>query len=148
MEADEFDRSFHHLKPLMAVVTAVDADHLDIYGDQKTMIEAYNIFCSKIRAGGILILNSKIREEIRCPEDVRCFTYGNDSGSDYRNFNIERRHDYYLFSLKTPGTVIENLRFPFPGIINIDNLTAAIAIALNCGVTEEEIRKAIILFRE
>jgi len=147
MEADEFDRSFHHLKPLMAVVTAVDADHLDIYGDQKTMIEAYNIFCSKIRTGGILIVNSKIREEIRCPGDVRCFTYGNEPGSDYRNYNIERRDDYYLFSLETPGGLIENLRFPFPGIINIENLTAAIAIALNCGVTEEEIRKAIILFR-
>jgi UDP-N-acetylmuramate--alanine ligase len=147
MEADEFDRSFHQLKPLMAVVTSVDADHLDIYGDHETMIEAYNIFCSKIRNGGLLILNSRIKEMIRCPENVRCLTYGSDPRSDYRSYNIERRDDYYLFNLKTPGGLLENLRFPFPGIVNIDNLTAAIAIALNCGVTEEEIRRAIILFR-
>jgi len=111
------------------------------------MIEAYNIFCSKIRTGGILILNSKIKEMIRCPGNVRCLTYGSDPGSDYRNYNIERRDDYYIFNLQTPGGLLENLRFPFPGIINIENLTAAIAIALNCGVTVEEIRKAIILFR-
>ena len=147
MEADEFDRSFHQLRPLMAVVTSVDADHLDIYGDHETMIEAYNIFCSKIRKGGILILNSRIKEFIRCPENVRCLTYGNDQGSDYRSYNIERRDDYYLFNLKTPDGLLENLMFPFPGIINIENLTAAVAIALNCGVTEDEIRKAIILFR-
>lgn len=147
MEADEFDRSFHQLNPLMAVVTSVDADHLDIYGDHETMIEAYNIFCSRVRNGGLLILNSRIKELIRCPENVRCLTYGSDPGSDYRNYNIERRDDYYLFNLQTPGGLLENLRFPFPGIINIENLTAAIAIALNCGVTEEEIRKAIILFR-
>ena len=51
MEADEFDRSFHRLNPLMAVVTSLDADHLDIYGDQQTMIEAYNIFCGKDQKG-------------------------------------------------------------------------------------------------
>src|SRR5690606_4695602 len=100
MEADEFDRSFHQLKPLMAVVTSVDADHLDIYGDHETMIEAYNIFCSKIRNGGLLILNSRIKEMIRCPENVRCLTYGSDPRSDYRSYNIERRDDYYLFNLK------------------------------------------------
>ena len=61
MEADEFDRSFHRLNPLMAVVTSVDADHLDIYGDHLTMIKAYNEFCSKIRQGGKLFINFRIR---------------------------------------------------------------------------------------
>ncbi len=61
MEADEFDRSFHRLDPLMAVVTSVDPDHLDIYGDHQTMIDAYNIFCSKIRKGGKLFINSRIK---------------------------------------------------------------------------------------
>ena len=62
MEADEFDRSFHRLNPLMAVITSLDADHLDIYGDHTTMIEAYNEFCRKIRKGGTLIINSKIQK--------------------------------------------------------------------------------------
>jgi UDP-N-acetylmuramate--alanine ligase len=147
MEADEFDRSFHRLTPLMAVVTSLDADHLDIYGDQSTMVDAYNIFCSKIRKGGILIVNNKIRKEIFVPEGVKCFTYGLDSGSDYMAGDIVHQKDFYTFNLKTPSGIIDGLRFAFPGIINIENITAAIAIAIKCGVTEQEIRKAVILFQ-
>ena len=147
MEADEFDRSFHRLKPLMAVVTSLDADHLDIYGDLDTMVKAYNEFCNKIRPGGKLVVNSRIRKEIIVPEGVNCFTYGLDSNADYYAFNIERSNDYYRFNIKTPAIIIEDLHFAFPGIINIENFTAAIAIALMCGVTEQEIRKAVILFQ-
>jgi len=147
MEADEFDRSFHRLKPLMAVVTSLDADHLDIYGDRGTMIKAYNEFCNKIRPGGKLVVNSRIREEIVVPDGVTCFTYGPDSNAHYQAFNIEHGKDYYRFNIKTPTTIIEDLHFAFPGIINIENFTAATAIALMCGVTEQEIRKAVILFR-
>jgi len=147
MEADEFDRSFHRLKPLMAVITALDADHLDIYGDLKTMVEAYNVFAGKIRPGGKLVVNSKIRSEIIVPEGVSCFTYGLDTNSDYHSFNIEHCKDYYKFSVKTPDALIEDLHFAFPGIINIENFTAAIAIALMCGVTEQEIRKSVLLFQ-
>jgi UDP-N-acetylmuramate--alanine ligase len=147
MEADEFDRSFHRLKPLMAVVTSLDADHLDIYGDQATMVRAYNEFCNKIRQGGKLVVNSRIRKEIVVPESVSCFTYGLDSNADYNAFNIEHFKDYYRFNIKTPSTIIEELHLAFPGIINIENFTAAIAIALMCGVTEQEIRKAVVLFQ-
>jgi UDP-N-acetylmuramate--alanine ligase len=147
MEADEFDRSFHRLTPLMAVVTSLDADHLDIYGDRATMVEGYNVFCSKIKRGGTLIVNNKIRREIITPDGVKCFTYGLDSGSDYMATHIEHQKDYYIFNLKTPDGIIEDLHFAFPGIINIENFTAAIAIALMCGVTEQEIRKAVILFQ-
>ncbi len=147
MEADEFDRSFHRLHPLMAVVTSVDPDHLDIYGDHKTMIEGYNIFCSKIRKGGKLFINKKITSNIRVPEGVICFTYGTEEGSDYRAFEIKRCHDYYSFSLQTPDGSLTDLHFPFPGIINIENLAAAMAMAINCGVTESEIRKAIMKFQ-
>ena len=147
MEADEFDRSFHRLTPSMAVVTSLDADHLDIYGDLATMVEAYNVFCSKIRKGGTLIINTRIRKEIIIPEGVECFTYGLDPGSDYMATGIERLKDYYRFNIKTPGGTLEDLHFAFPGIINIENLTAAISVALKCGVTEQEIRKAVILFQ-
>jgi UDP-N-acetylmuramate--alanine ligase len=147
MEADEYDRSFHWLCPLMAVVSALDADHLEIYGDHKSMIEAYNIFCSNVRYGGTLIYNRKLRGKIIQPEGVTCMTYGSEPGSDYRYFDVEHRKDFYSFSFDTPAGVLNDLHFPFPGIINIENLTAAIAIALNCGVTETEIRKAIVLFR-
>jgi UDP-N-acetylmuramate--alanine ligase len=147
IEADEFDRSFHRLTPLMAVVTSLDADHLDIYGDQVTMIDAYNIFCSKVKRGGTLIVNNKIRKEIIVPEGVECLTYGLDSGSDYMATGIDHQKDYYRFNLKTTAGIIKDLHFAFPGIINIENFTAAIAVAIKCGVTEQEIRKAVILFQ-
>jgi len=147
MEADEFDRSFHRLSPLIAVVTSLDADHLDIYGDQATMIKAYNEFCAKIRNGGDLIVNSRIRREIIVPEGVSCFTFGLDEDADYRSYDIKHCKDYYSFSFKSPSVTLKDLHFAFPGIINIENFTAAIAVALMCGVTEQEIRKAVLLFQ-
>ena len=147
MEADEFDRSFLRLKPFMAVVTSLDAYHLDIYGDRDSMVKAYNEFCDIIRPGGTLIVNSRIRKEIVVPESVTCFTYGLDSSADFRSFDITHSKDFYRFNIKTPSITIEDLHFRFPGIINIENFTAAIAIALMCGVTEQEIRKAVLLFQ-
>ena len=147
MEADEFDRSFHRLSPLMAVVTSLDADHLDIYGDQATMIQAYNEFCGKIRKGGKLVVNKRIFDQIIVPEGVECFTYGLDNNADFTATNIRRSKDYYVFNIKTPSVKIDDLHFAFPGIINIENFTAAIAIALMCGVNENEIRKAVLLFQ-
>lgn len=147
MEADEFDRSFHRLQPYMAVVTSVDADHLDIYGDQETMIQAYNEFCTKIRKDGNLLINKKIQDKIIIPEGVNGFTYGMEADADYNAFNIRQEKGCFIFSVKTPGKVIEDLRFEFPGKINIENFTAAIGIALMCGVPEKDIRKAVLLFR-
>lgn len=147
MEADEFDRSFHRLKPLMAVITSLDADHLDIYGDRNTMVKAYNEFCKKLTNGGYLIVHSSIRDNIIVPENITCFTYGVDSGAHFRAIDIIHIKDYYTFTIKSPETVIEDIQFAFPGIINIENFTAAVAIALLCGVTEQEIRKAAILFQ-
>ena len=147
MEADEFDRSFHRLKPLIAIVTSLDADHLDIYGDQATMIKAYNEFCGKIRHGGDLIVNSRIRKDVVVPEGVSCYTYGLNNEADFRSTDIKRSEDYYSFNFKSPTATIEDLHFAFPGIINIENFTAAIAVAMMCSVTEQEIRKAVMLFQ-
>ena len=147
IEADEFDRSFHWLSPLMAVVTSMDADHLDIYGTHGTMVEAYNVFCGKVRKGGILVVNSRVRRDIVIPAGVTCFTYGSEPESDFHAFDIEHHNDYYKFSIRTPDTTIGDLHFTYPGIINIENITAASAIALMCGVTEQELRKGIMLFQ-
>ncbi len=147
MEADEYDRSFHRLKPLMAVITSLDADHLDIYGDRETMVGAYNEFCSKIRPGGKLVVHYKIRKEIIVPEGVECYTYGLDPDADFNSFNIEHGKEFYSFDIKTPYSIIKDLHFAFPGVINIENLTAAAAIALLCGVSDTEIRKGAILFQ-
>ncbi len=147
MEADEFDRSFHRLSPLIAVITSLDADHLDIYGERSVMVEAYNEFCKKVREGGTIIVNKKISNEIIVPENVKRFTYGLGQQADYYASNIQQVNDIYRFDIKTPDSVIEDVHFAFPGIVNIENFTAAIAVALLCGVTENEIRKAVILFQ-
>lgn len=146
MEADEYDRSFHRLHPFMAVVTSVDPDHLDIYGDHPAMIAAYNEFCGKIRNGGTLLINSKIKDKIVIPAAVTGFTYGLSEDADFRAFNIMRTGSAYNFDLRTPDAVIEDISFSFPGLINVENTTAASAIALLCGISEQELRKALISF--
>ncbi len=147
VEADEFDRSFHRLRPSIAVVTSMDADHLDIYGDHESMIEAYNEFCAKIKKGGKVIVNSRIRQLVRVPEGVGCLTYGTDQGADYLLSDVQHNPGYYSFSVTAPGLKIEDLHFRFPGIINLENMTAAVAVALQCGVTPDEIRSSVPLFQ-
>ncbi len=111
------------------------------------MVEAYNIFCTKIRQGGKLVVNSSLMQDIVVPSGVTCFTYGSDPKSDFHAFDIDHHKDYYSFNLRTPGKTIGDLHFTYPGIINIENITAASAIALLCGVTEPELRKGIMLFQ-
>lgn len=147
MEADEYDRSFHRLSPLIAVITSLDPDHLDIYGDHDSMVRGYNEFIGKIRPGGKLIASRSIIPLLIIPPSLDTRTYGFEEDSDYRAFAVEREGDHYRFSIQTPEGVMENLLFAFPGIINIANLTAAIAVALICGVSEQEIRKAVLLFQ-
>lgn len=147
IEADEYDRSFLRLSPLMAIITSTDADHLDIYGDHGKMIQAYNDFIGRIKEGGCLFLNEKIKNTVSVPGHVRMFTYGSKPDSDYSYGKITRESNYYTFDVKTPDGIIRDLHFPFPGIVNVENFTAAISMALNCGVKEDEIRKAALLFQ-
>lgn len=147
MEADEFDRSFLRLKPLVAVITSADADHLDVYGDLNSMLEGYNQFCSLVRPGGYLIVNKNIEPVIVRQPDIGYFTYGLDEVADYSAINVVADEHFYRFDLKTPSGVYRDLHFSFPGIINVENAVAACAAALLSGVMIEEIRKALICFR-
>ncbi|HVN56882.1 MAG TPA: UDP-N-acetylmuramate--L-alanine ligase [Bacteroidales bacterium] len=147
IEADEFDRSFHRLTPSMAIVTAMDADHLDIYGTQDVMIEAYNEFLEKIRRGGKLVIHEKIRHRARIAEWVDVFSYGLDEGSDFRAVNIVQESGTFTFDLVTPEGTIEDIKFPFPGKVNIENAVAASSVALLCGVKPDEIRSSLFTFR-
>jgi UDP-N-acetylmuramate--alanine ligase len=146
MEADEFDRSFHMLSPAMAIVTAMDADHLDIYGTHQAMIDAYNEFFKKIRKGGKLLINEKITGQVIIPGWVQGLTYGFNEASDFSACNIRRENDSYRFDLKTPGAGITGIVFPFPGKVNIENAVAASSLAWICGVTGTEIKGALLSF--
>jgi len=143
MEADEFDRSFHRLSPLVAVITSADADHLDIYGDYMTMLEAYNEFCRKIRMGGTLVLNEAVKCIIKTPENIKVFTYGFSGESSFRIRNVRRDNDFYVFDLVYSGGELNNLAYRFPGLKNIENAAAASSVALLCRIAEEDIRNAL-----
>ena len=111
------------------------------------MVSAYNDFCAKVRPGGYLIVNKNIRDRIIVPSNVKCFTYGLENDADYYSFNIEAMEGFYRFDLQTPGGIIKDLHFNYPGIINIENATAAASAALLSGVIEEELRKSLISFK-
>src|SRR5512133_1653573 len=103
MEADEFDRSFLTLSPLTAVVTAIDPDHLDIYGTPEAMIEAYSEFCHKVRRGGTLIIEENIISSLSLPADLNVFTYGFGEKASFRAENIEKGDGFYRFDIRLPA---------------------------------------------
>jgi UDP-N-acetylmuramate--alanine ligase len=143
MEADEFDRSFLHLSPLIALVTAIDPDHLDIYGTAAVMVEAYSEFCHCARNGGTLILNENIMSSLSVPDDVMIYSYGTGDDASFRATAIEKGSGYYKFDLVTPGEPVENIRIEMPGMVNILNATAAAAASWCAGVDQNSIRNAI-----
>ncbi|MRR20302.1 UDP-N-acetylmuramate--L-alanine ligase [bacterium] len=143
MEADEFDRSFLHLSPLISVVTAIDPDHLDIYGTAGAMVEAYGEFCHRVRNGGTLILNEKIISSLSLPGYATVYSYGTEEKASFRAETIEKEEGCYRFDLITPGEPVMNIRLPLPGLVNILNATAAAAAAWCAGVGGDDIRKAL-----
>jgi len=143
MEADEFDRSFLHLSPLISVVTAIDPDHLDIYGTAENMVEAYGEFCHHVRPGGTLILNEKIASSLSLPSDATIHTYGTGDGASFRATDIRKEEGSYTFDIITPAGTVNDVRLRVPGMVNILNSTAAVAAAWCAGVTADDIREAL-----
>ncbi len=148
-EADEYDRSFLTLHPHVAVITAMDADHLDIYGTKAEMQKAFRQFASQIRSGGALLLKYglPISDEI-VSEDAEFFTYARENKeADFHAFRVKRVGNKYNFSISSPLGDIENLTLGLPGLHNVENAVAAVASAQLCGATDDEIRDALASFR-
>lgn len=141
-EADEFDRSFLQLFPEYAAITAIDADHLDIYGDLAHIQEAFNDFAAQVSKQivvkyGVEIDKSKTKAQV--------FSYSfDDERADYYASNLRKDEcGYFDFTLVYPGGKIENCRVGIPGWVNVENAVAASALALAAGVKEESLRKAL-----
>lgn len=147
MEADEFDRSFHSLSPAIALISSMEPDHLDVYGNYKTMIEAYNVFASKIKPGGVLVVYSPARKMVKNIEGVTIYTYGDKEEADFSIKEARIENGEWIFSVDTPGGVIENLKWSVPGRPSLLNATAGISLALLSGVKPDEIVRALPLFR-
>ena len=141
-EADEFDRSFLQLHPEIAVITAIDADHLDIYGDISHVLEAFKAFASQVHGTVITKLGLDITEEDTKAKILR-YHY-NDSRADFYARNPHPDNlGYFSFDLVYPGGVMENVKCGTPGWVNVENSVAAAAICLTYGVNPEAIRHAI-----
>ncbi|MFV0392557.1 MAG: UDP-N-acetylmuramate--L-alanine ligase [Paludibacteraceae bacterium] len=146
VEADEYDRSFHHLSPFMAVITSMDPDHLDIYGTEDAFIESFVHFTSLIKSGGVLIVNKKATIHPTLQKGVRLYTYGLDVNADFHATNIRTEQGKILFDFVTPTETIANIQLGVPVMINIENGVAAMALAWLNGVTDKELRTAMSTF--
>ncbi len=126
IEADEFDRSFHHLTPYIAVVTATDPDHLDIYGTEEAYLESFAHFTELIRKDGVLIIHTGLKLKPRPAAGVKVYTYSRDEG-DFHAENIKRGNGEIIFDIVTPEGVIKDINLGVPVEINIENTIAAVA---------------------
>ena len=146
IEADEYDRSFLQLSPYMAVITAADPDHLDIYGTEEEYLKGFADFTSLIRPGGVLLMRSGVKVKPRCAEGVRVFSFG-DAGSDFYAENIRVGNGRILFDFVAPDRVICDVELGVPARINVYNAVAAMAVALLNGVDDAVIRDGVASFR-
>jgi UDP-N-acetylmuramate--alanine ligase len=145
-EADEFDRSFLQLTPNIALVTSVDTDHLDIYGNFEAIQDSFKAFLSQVREGGKIILHQNVDQKI-VPENHKVLTYSyQDTQSDYFAQNIKVIDGATHFELNTPNGIIKNLILNYGGKHNAENAIGASAIALSVGVSEEDLRKGLATF--
>jgi UDP-N-acetylmuramate--alanine ligase len=143
IEADEYDRSFHHLSPYMAVITSVDPDHMDIYKTVKAYHESFEYFTSLIRPGGALIIRKGIDIVPQLQKGVKLYTYSMNEGGDFCAENILTVKGEIHFDFVTPNDRINNVRLGVPVQINVENSVAAMALAWLNGVSTEELRTGI-----
>ena len=153
IEADEFDRSFHHLSPYIAVITSADPDHLDIYHTAEAYRESFEHFTSLISSEGALVMKKGIPVTPRLKKGTRLFTYTTgDEGADFWGDHIEIREGHLFFDWHYPaldgqpaGTLHVELGVPL--LINVENAVAAMAVAYLCGARLDELSQGVASFR-
>lgn len=144
-EADEFDRSFLNLYPQMVLISSMDADHLDIYGEKEELHKSFFEFIDQIETNGTLIQKLGLPYNNRL--DIKRFTYSLDQKeSDFFAENIRLNKDTYQFDLSTPDGIITELELGVPGLVNLENAVGASAIALLNGIKENELREGLISY--
>ena len=142
VEADEFDRSFHWLRPYMTVITATDPDHLDIYGTKEAYLESFRHYTSLIQEGGALIIHTGLELQPNVKPGVRIYTYSRNEG-DFHAENVRIGNGEIVFDFIAPDARINDIELGVPVSINIENGIAAMALAHLNGATAEEIRTAM-----
>ena len=139
IEADEFDRSFHWLRPWMTVITATDPDHLDIYGTKEAYLESFRHYTELIQPGGALIIHTGLEVKPNVGPDVRTYTYSRNEG-DFHAENVRIEKGEITFDFVSPLGNIATVQLGQPIPINVENGVAAMAMAQLNGCTAEEIK--------
>lgn len=146
IEADEFDRSFHWLRPWMSVITSTDPDHLDIYGTKEAYLESFRHYTTLIQQGGALIIHKALEMKADVQAGVRVFEYSRNEG-DFHAENIRIENGGITFDFISPLENVRNVELGQPIPINIENGIAAMAMAQLNGCTAEELRYGMKTYR-
>lgn len=146
IEADEFDRSFHWLRPWMSVITATDPDHLDIYGTKEAYLESFRHYTELIQPGGALIIHTDLEMKPNVQEGVKVYEYSIDKG-DFHAENIKIDNGNITFDFISPIECVKNVELGNPVPINIVNGVAAMAMAQLNGCSAEELRYGMATYR-
>lgn len=146
IEADEFDRSFHWLRPYATVITATDPDHLDIYGTKEAYLESFRKYTTLIREDGALIIHKGLEMKAEPQAGVRVFEYSKDEG-DFHAENIRIGGGEIFFDFVHPDGVVKDIQLGVPVSINIENSVAAMALAKLAGADDDELREGIRTFQ-
>ena len=142
VEADEFDRSFHWLNPYIAVVTATDPDHLDIYGTEEAYLESFAHFTELIQPGGTLICHTGLKLRPRPQQGVAVYHYSRNEG-DFHAENVRKGNGEIVFDFVSPKGTIKDVKLGVPVDINIENAVAAMAVCQLVGVPDDVMRNAV-----
>ncbi len=146
-EADEYDRSFLWLHPKVQIITSVDADHLDIYGDKEQMYDTYRQFAQQVKPGGKLITKPLVRDTLGLQQEY-LITYAlEDTTADYHARNIRVENGMLVYDIVCPDMLLENVKLGLPGRHNVENSVAAVAAARQLGASPELLVKGLASFR-
>ena len=143
VEADEFDRSFHHLTPHISVITSMDPDHLDIYGTEDAYRESFAHYASLVESA--LVVKSSVKCKVESLK-AKVYTYAVNEQTDFYADNVRIEDGHIYFDFHTPESVIKDLHLGVPIWVNIENSVAAMAVAWLVGATEEELREGVSSF--
>ena len=146
IEADEFDRSFHWLRPWMSVITATDPDHLDIYGTKEAYLESFRHYTTLIQPGGALIIHTGLEVKPDVQDGVKVYTYSKTEG-DFHAENIRIENGEITFDFVSPIENVKDIELGQPIPINIENGIASMAMAQLNGCTAEELRYGMKTYR-
>ena len=145
IEADEFDRSFHWLRPWISVITATDPDHLDIYGTKEAYLESFAHFTELIQPGGALICHTGLKLQPRVRNGVKTYFYSRDEG-DFHAVNIRKGDGEIVFDFVSPEGVVKDVKLGVPVDINIENAVASMAVCALIGIEGDVMREAMASF--